>query len=76
MTDSLDPAVLNFAYAFIGGVMTLVFMWLGFKLFASSLGCNVKAELARGNQAVGLAIMGIFIGVGLTLGLVIGMALN
>lgn len=76
MTDMLDPAILNFVYAFMGGVMTLFFMWLGCKLFGHAVGFDIQGELARGNQAVGLMIMGIFIGVGVALGLVIGMGLN
>ena len=76
MTDVLDPALLNFVYAFLGGVMTLFFMWSGCKLFGHTVNFDIQAELARGNQAVGLMIMGIFIGVGVALGLVIGMGLN
>ncbi len=76
MTDVLDPAMLNFAYAFLGGVMTLLLMWLGSKLFNFAPGFNIYSELARGNQAVGLMMMGMFIGLGLAMGLVIGLALN
>jgi uncharacterized membrane protein YjfL (UPF0719 family) len=76
MTDALDPAVLNLAYAFLGGVMTLFFMWLGSTLFGLLAKFDLQAELARGNQAVGQMIMGIFIGVGVAQGLVIGLALN
>ena len=37
---------------------------------------SVSEELGKGNIAVGLAVMGIFIGVGISLGLVIGLGLN
>jgi uncharacterized membrane protein YjfL (UPF0719 family) len=76
VTDTLDPIILNFAYAFVGGVMTLFFMWLGCKVFSHIVSFNIAEELAKGNQAVGLMIMGIFIGIGVALGLVIGMGLN
>lgn len=76
MTDTLDPIILNFVYAFVGGVMTLFFMWLGCKVFSHIVSFNIPEELAKGNQAVGLMIMGIFIGIGVALGLVIGMGLN
>jgi uncharacterized membrane protein YjfL (UPF0719 family) len=76
MTDALDPVLLNFVYAFLGGMLTLLFMWLGCKIFGHIVDFDVQAELARGNQAVGMMIMGIFIGIGIAMGLVIGMGLN
>ena len=33
MTDALDPIVMNFLYATLGGLMTLGFMWLGCNMF-------------------------------------------
>ena len=76
MTDLLDPILLNFVYAFIGGVMTLFFMWLGCKVFSHIVNFSIPDELAKGNLAVGVMIMGIFIGIGTALGLVIGLGLN
>ena len=29
MTQTIDPVILNFLYAALGGVLTLFFMWLG-----------------------------------------------
>jgi uncharacterized membrane protein YjfL (UPF0719 family) len=77
MTDTLDPILLNFFYAALGGLMTLVFMWLGCTLF-NRIVCNfdIGEELAKGNQAVGMMVMGMFIGIGIGIGLVIGMGLN
>jgi uncharacterized membrane protein YjfL (UPF0719 family) len=77
MTQNIDPIVLNFLYAFIGGLMTLFFMWLGCYVLGR-LNCtfSISEELAKGNVAVGLMIMGLFIGVGTALGLVIGLGLN
>ena len=76
MTDNFDPIVLNFLYAFLGGVMTLFFMWLGCKMFSHIVSFNIADELAKGNLAVGVMIMGIFVGIGVALGLVIGLGLN
>jgi len=76
MTDLLDPILLNFFYAFIGGVMTLFFMWLGCRVFSHIVNFSIPDELAKGNLAVGVMIMGIFIGIGTALGLVIGLGLN
>ena len=77
MTDVLDPILMNFIYAALGGLMTLTFMWLGCVLF-NKMVCNfdIGAELKNGNQAVGMMVMGMFIGIGIGIGLVIGMGLN
>lgn len=77
MTQNLDPMLLNFIYAGAGGLLTLVFMWLGCLLF-SRVACsfNIPEELGKGNVAVGLMVMGLFIGIGTALGLVIGLGLN
>lgn len=76
MFESLDPIVLNFVYAILGGSLTLFFMWLGCKIFNHLVCFNISEELSKGNIAVGLMIMGIFIGIGIALGLVIGLGLN
>ena len=59
MTDMLDPIVLNFLYAFIGGVMTIFFMWMGCKVFGHIVNFSIQDKLAEGNVAVGLMMMGI-----------------
>jgi len=67
---------LNFLYAIIGGLLTLCFMWFGYKLFDRATHFNTSEELAKDNRAVGLVVLGIFVGVGIAIGLVIGMGLN
>ena len=37
---------------------------------------DTSDELAKDNKAVGMVVMGIFIGVGVAIGLVIGLGLN
>lgn len=76
MSQSLDPIVLNFLYAAMGGAMTLFFMWMGCKLFNRIVCFNISEELGKGNMAVGLMISGVFIGIGTAMGLVIGLGLN
>lgn len=76
MTDTIDPILLNFVYAIMGGGLTLAFMWLGCKLFNRTVSFKIGEELSKGNVAVGLMVMGIFIGIGVALGLVIGLGLN
>lgn len=76
MTDSLDPIILNLLYTCVGGGLTLSFMWLGCKIFSHIVSFSIPEQLKEGNQAVGLMIMGMFIGIGIAMGLVIGMGLN
>ena len=76
MTDAIDPLILNMLYACMGGFLTLLFMWLGCKVFSHIVNFNIPQQLAEGNMAVGMMIMGIFIGIGTAMGLVIGLGLN
>lgn len=68
--------LLNFVYAITGGFVTIFFMWFGFKLFDRITHFDTSKEIAKDNRAVGLVVMGIFIGIGIAIGLVIGMGLN
>ena len=76
MSDSIDPLVLNILYACMGGVLTLLFMWLGCRIFSHIVSFSIPDQLAKGNLAVGQMLMGIFIGIGVAMGLVIGLGLN
>ncbi len=68
---------MNLNYAAIGRLMTLGFMWLGCTLFNKVVGSfDIGDELRKGNQAVGMMVMGMFIGIGIGIGLVIGLGLN
>ena len=72
----LQAMIINFIYAMFGGILTLLFMYLGYKWFDRITDFNTSNELAKDNRAVGLVVMGIFIGVGIAIGLVIGLGLN
>ena len=76
MSESLDPIILNFVYAIFGGLLTIFFMWFGCKVFSHIVNFSIPDELRKGNIAVGVMIMGIFVGIGTALGLVIGLGLN
>ena len=76
MSSQLDPIILNFLYVILGGVLTLLFMKLGCSMFNKIVSFNISDELGKGNVAVGLMVMGLFIGVGTALGLVIGLGLS
>ena len=68
--------IVNFIYTILGGILTLLFMYLGYKWFDKFTDFNTSNELAKDNRAVGLVVMGIFIGVGVAIGLVIGLGFN
>lgn len=68
--------IINFIYSILGGILTLAFMYLGYKWFDRFTDFKTSDELAKDNRAVGLVVMGIFIGVGVAIGLVIGLGLN
>lgn len=72
----LAAMIVNIVYSIIGGVLTLVFMYIGYKWFDKFTDFNTSNELANDNKAVGLVVMGIFVGVGVAVGLVIGLGLN
>lgn len=73
---SLSPVIINFIYAILGGALTLVFMSVGYKLFDLMTPFSISDALAGDNRAVGFMVMGIFIGVGVAMGLVVGLSLN
>ena len=70
------PISLNFVYVMFGGFLTLAFMKLSCTMFNKMVNFNISDELGKGNIAVGLMVMGIFIGLGVSLGLVIGLGLS
>ena len=72
----LGPILLNLLYVAIGGVMTLFFMWIGGRLLSANLPFMLADELQKGNIAVGIILAGGFIGIGIGMGLVVGLALN
>jgi len=72
----LPPMLLNFIYVILGGILTLTFMKIGCSMFNKIVTFNISDELGKGNIAVGLMVMGLFIGIGTALGLVIGLGLS
>lgn len=68
--------LLNFIYAIIGGAITIFFMFVGYKIIDRLTRFNTSDELAKANQAVGYMVQGMFIGIGVAVGLVIGLGLN
>ncbi len=75
MTE-FSPILVNLIYAALGGLMMLVSGWIAYRVFLWEVGFNIRDELKAGNIAVGLAVLGIFLSVGIGMGLVIGLSLN
>ncbi len=76
MTESLDPTVFNLLYAMLGLMLTLIFIWLGCKIFNQLVHFDIRDQLGKGNKAVGLMVLGISIGVGIAMGLAMGLGLK
>jgi uncharacterized membrane protein YjfL (UPF0719 family) len=68
--------LLNFVYAVVGAVLTLVFMVIGYHIFDKLTPFNTSQQLADKNIAVGIVVGSIFIGLGIAVGMVIGLGLN
>jgi uncharacterized membrane protein YjfL (UPF0719 family) len=76
MIEAASIILAKFLYVIIGGVMTLVLIKISCGFFNRMCKFNISDELGKGNIAVGLMVMGLFIGVGIALGLVIGLGLG
>ena len=57
--------VLNFVYAILGAIITLVFMVIGYKIFDKMTPFDTSKELADKNVAVGIVVGSLFIAMGL-----------
>lgn len=76
LSTSLDPLALNLLYATLGGLLGMALSWLSGWVFQLRMGFKLRDELAKDNRAVGLVLMGIFIGNGVGMGLIVGLSLN
>ena len=72
----LSITVLNFIYAVLGALLTIIFMVVGYKIFDKITPFNTSKQLSANNTAVGIVVGSIFVGLGIAVGLVIGMGLN
>ena len=55
------------------GFMAIFFMIAGFRLISGVLAIDISNELREKNAAVGMVVMGMFICVGLAVGLAVGL---
>ncbi|OPX35445.1 MAG: DUF350 domain-containing protein [Desulfobacteraceae bacterium 4484_190.1] len=72
----ISITLLNLGYAICGVVLALVFMVAGYKIFDRITPFNTSKQLAEKNVAVGIVVGSMFVGLGISVGLVIGMGLN
>ncbi len=72
----LSITLMNFIYAIVGAILTLLFMVLGYKIFDKMTPFDTSKQLAEKNVAIGIVVGSIFVGLGIAVGLVIGMGLN
>ena len=75
MTEAASYILAKFLYVIVGGITMLLLMTIGCSLFGKMCSFNISDELGKGNIAVGLMVMGLFIGIGIALGMVIGFGL-
>jgi uncharacterized membrane protein YjfL (UPF0719 family) len=70
------PFFLNAIYAVIGVVLGIASAIITYRLINRATHFDIPNELEKGNLAVGVVVCGIFIMIGLIVGLIIGMSLN
>ena len=68
--------VSNFSYAILGALFTIALMVLGYKVLDWITPFNTSKQLGEGNIAVGIVVGSMFIGLGISVGLVVGLGLN
>jgi uncharacterized membrane protein YjfL (UPF0719 family) len=71
-----NPLFLNAIYATVGVVLGIASAIITYLLINKVTHFDIYSELEKGNLAVGVVVCGIFIMIGLIVGLIIGMSLN
>lgn len=71
-----SPLILNTIYAVGGAILGIAAAIITYRLFNRITHFDIPNELEKGNLAVGVVVCGIFIMIGLIVGLIIGMSLN
>jgi uncharacterized membrane protein YjfL (UPF0719 family) len=70
------PLFLNAIYAIVGVILGIASAIITYRLINRFTHFDIPVELEKGNLAVGVVVCGIFIMIGLIVGLIIGMSLN
>jgi hypothetical protein len=72
----VEIVAVNFVYAFLGIMIGIGTMYLGYKILNRLTFFSTSEQLYSANIAVGLMVLGMFVGIGICAGLIIGLALN
>ena len=72
----LAIVVSNFIYALLGSFLTIFLMVLGYKTLDRITPFDTSKQLGEGNIAVGIVVGSMFVGLGISVGLVVGLGLN
>ncbi len=68
--------ILQFVYGIGGVVIGIAAAIIAYRLFNRVTHFHIATELEKGNLAVGVVVCGIFIMIGLIVGVIIGMSFN
>ena len=71
-----SPLIFNAVYAIGGVILGIGSAILTYRMINKVTHFDIPNELEKGNLAVGVVVCGIFIMIGLIVGLIIGMSLN
>ena len=71
-----NPLLINLIYAVAGILLGIISAISTYKLFNKISQFDMQEELEKGNLAVGMVVGGLFIMIGLIVGLITGMSLN
>ena len=72
----LAIVVSNFIYALLGACLTIALMVFGYKILDWVTPFDTSKQLGEGNIAVGIVVGSMFVGLGISAGLVVGLGLN
>ena len=75
MNPILITLLINTAYAVCGGIAVIYMMRYGYQVIDQATPFDTNKQLKDGNIAVGLMVLGTFLGIGIAMGLVIGLSL-
>lgn len=67
---------LNIGYAVFGAILAVVCMVVAYRALDRLTPFSTGVELRQGNRAVGNVVAGMFVSIGLAVGLVVGLGLN
>ena len=74
--SELKVLLVNFTVALIGSFLAIEIMIYAYRRLDKLTQFDTSKELASGNQAVGMIVGGLFIGIGLVIGLIMALGIS